>query len=66
MRTVLIVSLIALFGCSKQSEYNCIKCTVGNQTLIDTCGYDIDHVYRIGNGVLVSDSVGVMSCEYVY
>jgi PBP1b-binding outer membrane lipoprotein LpoB len=63
MKKILLLALI-LTGCSK--EYNCIKCTVGNQTLIDTCGYDIDHVYRIGNGVFVSDSVGVMSCEYVY
>ena len=63
MKKILLLALI-LTGCSK--EHICIKCTVGNQTLIDTCGYDIDHVYRIGNGVLVSDSVGVMSCEYVY
>jgi len=63
MRTLLIVFLIALFGCSK-SEYGCVTCHAGGNVVKDTCGYDVEDVYRIGNGVFVSDSVGVMVCEY--
>jgi len=66
MRAVLIVSLAVLFGCSKQPQYNCIRCSVNSVVVKDTCGYDIDHIYRMGDGVLVSDTIGVMFCEYVY